>query len=299
MGILREGESVMRARQRGLEVAKDDVQPLEWLNVAARFAFGRNDNLVREADLAQHLESQQSIGGDGGPRNQGFARPISQSRIRESRDWIEAYTLRSFIHHFHRRHEGHLVLRSSTGFAACPLSTQVGIINAHVARQRLRGFALTHGFHQLVVQQPGGLPGDANLAAQSQRGNLHLGLGHQIDGQEPLGQRQPGVLHQPARGQRGLPAAAAALPVDQPVAPKLGRMHTPAFRAVKARRPACLYQCGLALGIRAVLLHKLRQGQTFLKLDQVDRHDHAPRVEHSAIFVPVLSHQVSLAEVGT
>lgn len=73
----------MRARQRGLEVSKDDVQPLEWLNVAARFAFGRNDNLVREADLAQHLESEQSIGGDGGPRNQGLARPISQSSIRD------------------------------------------------------------------------------------------------------------------------------------------------------------------------------------------------------------------------
>ncbi len=45
MGILREGESVMRARQRGLEVAKDDVQALEWLNVVARFALGRNETL--------------------------------------------------------------------------------------------------------------------------------------------------------------------------------------------------------------------------------------------------------------
>ncbi len=72
----------------------------------------------------------------------------------------------------------------------CRLSAlpQVDIIDAHVARQRLCGFALTHGLHQLVVQQPGGLPGNADLAAQSQRGNLRLGLGHQIDGQEPLGQ---------------------------------------------------------------------------------------------------------------
>ena len=135
------------------------------------------------------------------------------------------------------------------------------------ARQRLCSFTLTHGFHQLVVQQPGSLPRNAHLAAQGKRGDLFLGLGHQVDGQEQLGQRQPGVVLQGARGQGGLLPAAAALPVRKAAPSKLGSVFAPAIRAAKALRPTCLEQCRLALRFRAVLPHVLRQGQAFLKLD--------------------------------
>jgi len=63
----------------------------------------------------------------------------------------------------------------------------------------------------LVVPRPGGGVAHAELAFERQGRQPRLGLADQVDRQEPQPQRQLGVLHQAARGQRGLVAAALAL----------------------------------------------------------------------------------------
>ncbi len=242
----------MGARKRDLDVAKDDLLPLEWLDVAACLALGSYDNFVRKPDLALHLESEQSIWCDCGTWNQGLASPSSQSSIGEGRDWVEAVPVRPGIVHFHRSNKKHLLLRSTTYLVSRPFTTQVGVINAHVAQQRLGGFALTLGFYQLVVQQPGRLPGNANLASQGQSGDLCLGLGHSGRWPETTWSAPTGC------GASGCPRsgmfAAGSCSIASTPGCSVETRHViaPAFRAALARWPNCLEQCHHALRFRAV-----------------------------------------------
>ena len=57
--------------------------------------------------------------------------------------------------HRDRRHERHLVLRATTGLTAAALAAEVGIIHLHCTGQPVTVFALGHGLHQFVVDQPG------------------------------------------------------------------------------------------------------------------------------------------------
>ena len=70
-----------------------------------------------------------------------------------------------------------------------------------------------HAAPQLGTQQPGRFVGaEAELALQLQRRDA-VGMGsHQIGGPEPQGQRQLGVVHDSAGGDRGLLAAMGAFP---------------------------------------------------------------------------------------
>ncbi len=59
--------------------------------------------------------------------------------------------------------------------------------------------ALPHGLHELVLEQPGGVVVDAKLAPQFQGRDAALGLGEEVDVEEPSGQRQLGGLEDGGR----------------------------------------------------------------------------------------------------
>jgi hypothetical protein len=67
------------------------------------------------------------------------------------------------------------------------------------------------GAIDLLVQQPGGRVAHAQITLQGQRRDPRLGLADEMDGQEPGGQRQLGMLHHRAGRRRSLMPAADAL----------------------------------------------------------------------------------------
>ena len=299
MGVFAKGEGVMSARQGGLQVAKDDVQPLERVHLAANFAFTCDDNLVIEAESTQYLEAEQAVGRDDGTWYQCFLGPSSDACVGEAGHRIEAHTLGFIVAHLDGSDEGHLVLRAPAGLATGTLATQVGVVDTHITREGALLLTLAHGLHQLVVQQPGGPPGDTHLAPQRQCGNLGLRLGDQVDRQEPLRQGQSGVLHERPRDHRGLLPACPALPVAQRSPNKFVGVIATTVRAAETVWPTRTHQRRFALRFRSVVDHKSGQGHSLLKLDTVDRHDFQLCEEHGNQLTARQAHRVSPPEIET
>ena len=102
---------------------------------------------------------------------------------------------------------GHLILRAPPGVHAA----QIGVIDLHRACQPMALIALPHGLHWLVLEQPAGVVVDAQLVPPFQGPDTVLGLGQQLDGEEPGREGQLGGVEEGA-GQRGeLALAAVAL----------------------------------------------------------------------------------------
>ena len=84
----------------------------------------------------------------------------------------------------YRHHEGHLVLRA-TAVVGLTRPTKVGIVNLRAPGQHPRSLTLDHDLQQLGLHQPGGSLAHSEIALQSQRRLVGLGLRHQMHGQEP------------------------------------------------------------------------------------------------------------------
>jgi len=178
------------------------------------------------------------------------------------------------------RVDGDLVLRSSTRLAAREFSAEAGINRYAEARgydldlslRQVGILPISHRPQNLVVQQPGRVVFDAQVAAELQRGDPSLGLADQIEGQKPGGQWQFGGLHDRAGRESGLMAAVATLIALEPAA-----IDQPMHRAIAAGTavpigPARLLQCSLTLLLGAVEPLERRQVDTFLKLDRAASH---------------------------
>ena len=68
------------------------------------------------------------------------------------------------------------MLRSSTRLASRAFSAKVSIIYLHLSPQRVSLIPLSHRAQGLVVQQPGRVVVDAQVAAELQRGDPGFGL---------------------------------------------------------------------------------------------------------------------------
>src|SRR5206468_718798 len=113
----------------------------------------------------------------------------------------------------HRGDERHLVLRPATALAARALATQVGVVDLHAPLEHARVLALAHDLHELVFHEPGALVANAQVTLELQRRVVVLGLGEQVHGQTPAGQRQFGRLEDRAANGAALVTARPALPV--------------------------------------------------------------------------------------
>lgn len=170
------------------------------------------------------------------------------------------------------RDDGDLVLRSATCLAAREFSAEVGIIDLDLSPQQVGLLTISHRPQNLVVQQPGRVVFDAQVAAELQRGDPGFGLADQIEGQEPGGEWQFCGLHDRAGRECGLMAAVATLIALEPAA-----LDQPMHMAIAAGRvepigPARLLQAPLTLLLDAVEPLELRQAETFLELDRATGH---------------------------
>ena len=155
-------------------------------------------------------------------------------------------------------------------FAASPFPAPVGVIDLDGPVQRAVVVPFLHDLEDLVLQQPGGIVGDPQLALQFQDRHGVLALGEKVDRQEPEGERQLGAGKERLGSQRGLVTATVALLATvakdtEPVAL--------AGRAPESLRPAPLEQGIPAAFLRSVLVLELGETQPFLKLDPILGHD--------------------------
>src|SRR5918997_4928792 len=174
-----------------------------------------------------------------------------------------------------RGHEGLLARSTPTALAARPLAAEVSIIDLNPAFELgLLGLAGTHRPHQLVLHQPGGLPLDPQPAPELDRADPILALRQVVDGREPGGERQLGVLEHRAGGQPHLPLAAVAL--EQLASLQLAKAAVPTARTAQPLAPAHLEQ-RLAAGILGPEpLPERGLAQALERTPQARRHHHPP-----------------------
>lgn len=296
-GVLAVLQRVVGPSQRRLEVAQHGVDPQE-LRQISRLAVTDHYGLVGAACIGDGREATKAVADDRAAWRETRLGPLADGIGREAADHAEFQELGPVLFvEGHRGHERHLVLRAAPGLAARALATEVGIIDLHGAFEPVAALACGHGTVDLVVQQPGGRVAHTDLALHRQRRQTRLGLADEIDGQEPCGQRQLGVLHQAAGCQRGLmPAAVALEQAPSTVADHVVRVAV-AAGAAEASGPSGGHQRRGAVRLGAKAAKELGQRHAGLELDSVESHRVLSVVGCTQVTRPV-AHRVSLAEAG-
>ncbi len=276
LGVLAVLQRLEGARHHGLEVAQHGVDPLE-LGQVPGLECAHHPGHVDAPGFGDCSEAPQAVAGDDGLGQQAGLGPLGNSIRREATDHVELEPdgLSDVVHR-DGRHEGDLVFRTSPGLAPRAFPTEVGVIELHRTAEQASSFLARHGAVDLVVQQPGGGIAHAQVSLESQGRDAGLGLTDEVDGQKPGRQRQLGVLHQGASGQRGLKAAAAALVELAGALRHKIVLRAGAVRAAKPLRPTRALERLGALRFGAEMAQKLRDRHTVLKLDLVAGHQDSP-----------------------
>ena len=283
--------------QSRLQVAEHRVDPLELGQIAGLEAT-HDDRHVNAPCVGHRCETAQTIAGHDTARHQVGLRPLANRRQSEAADEIELQVHRmALLVERNGSHEWHLVLGATAGLAASALATEVGVIDLNLTTQAMGAFLLGHGVIDLLVQQPSRSVAHANLALERHRRQPGLGLADEVDGQEPSGQWQFGVLHQAAGGQRRLMTAGVALKEITCAVADNTVPGCAAARAAKAVRPARALDRLGALRFGAKDAEELGNRNALLKLDSVVGHG-----MRSVLTRPhatgSLAHRVSLAETS-
>ena len=255
----------------GLEIGDDGVHPPEGIKIAG-LAGADHDRPIVGDDRRRRGQAREGVGdqmdagvqGVGGPGPNGVAREIGQGI---EADMVEV----SRRVEFHRRDKQRLVLRTTPRFALMD-AAQVRLVGHDHAGQAPPRLALGHGFHELVLDPPGGAIGNPEVAFERQRGDIVLVLADQVDRRKPGREGQFRAVKQGPRAQRRLCPTVRALPVGPAVGHEGGVLPRAAPRAHKAARPARLQQAGLALRLGAEALVKFAQGHAGLELDRILGH---------------------------
>ncbi len=123
---------------------------------------------------------------------------------------------------------------------AGPRAADVGLVGLDAPGQGL-AVGADHGLAELVQPGPGGpVAAEAQLPLQLGGGDPALARGHQVDGEEPLGETGLGLLEDRA-GEQGVLLAAGHALVDD-LGPERVGVVMAARRAPKSIRPAGLEQ---------------------------------------------------------
>ena len=291
--IFSESEAVVTAAEAGLEVSQHRIDPLQLGHILG-FAPSHDCAFMGAASLGHGTKAGQAIRINGAACSQAFSGPICYGFKLEARHRAELDTQWvQFISEGDRSDKGHLVFRAAPDLAANALTTQIRIINLNFATERVERFTLSHGLHQLVVNQPSRWVAHTQLAFQGQRGQTGLGLTNEVDRQKPCRQRQLGRLKDRACNQRCLMSTSVALKYLVAFAVQNAMCRTTAGRTAKTIGPASTLQCRRAKCFGAKELEKLRHRQAGLKLNAVHCHDAAQRIERWVQITPLLAHHVS------
>jgi hypothetical protein len=159
---------------------------------------------------------------------------------------------------------------------------------AIVLRAEFSGKAVpfAHHLHQLVLEQPGALVANPQVAFEFQGRDVVLGLSQQVHRQEPGRQRQLGRFKHRSAQDRGLFPARGALPIRQTLALKRAMATLSALRADETIGPALSDHRRMAFLLCPVASHELDHRQTLLKLHRVDSHRASPSSKMRSFFTP-------------
>lgn len=160
--------------------------------------------------------------------------------------------------------ERRLAGRSATALVAPTLAAPVHVAALDQAIQRLAVIALTHGLHQLVLDQPANFVRHTKVAAQCERRRPGLALDQQENRQEPGRQRQFGLLNQGSGGQRRLMVAPVTLKQRAIRQGTVGSV--PALRVAEALRPAQLEPRILAGCLGSIFVNEFGQTETLSEI---------------------------------
>ena len=280
--------------QRGLQVAEHCVDPLELRQIAGLESTDDKRH-VATSSIGHRREAAQPIADHQGTRLQTGFGPITNGRRGETTDQVELDVHRmSCLVERDGRHERHLVLGAASWLAAGAFATQVGVVKLNRAVQAMSAVLLGHGAVDLLVQQPRRGVADTQVALERQRRQASFGLADQVDGKEPGRQRQFGVLHQTARGQRGLVSTAVALKQPACILAEHAVIGAVATRTTESIRPSRLLDRLGALRLGAEALKEFWNGHAVLELDLVEGHGVHSSVRELQL-TGQLAHRVSLA----
>ena len=254
------------------EIAQHGVDPPELRQIPG-FAATVDDHIMLTSSIAYAIETTQAIGQYAAARIKGITSPVLNGFTGKpgNRDkfGIDGMPLIIYGNCGDKRD---LVFRSSPGLTTRILTAQISIIRLCRALQRVKGFALQHGLHELVLDTPGRGVADPQMALQRQRGQSRLGLTDQVNGEKPSSQGQAGALENGAGNQRSLVTTMAALKRLARTAFQNRMLGTVALGAMKSVRPAGRFQGRSTLLFRAKTLYEFGERQTFLKLHTIHRH---------------------------
>src|SRR6188508_2284803 len=212
LGVL--GADVMvGAGDRGLDVAQCRVHPPERGPARGPLARAHDHRAMRAAGLLDRGPAGQAVADDLAAGCQmALGQPLDLL-LAEALDHAQPQPLGPALGRgLDRGHEGLLARSTPAALAARPLAAEISIIDLDPAFELgLMGLTGTHRPHQLVLHEPGGLPLDPQPAPELDRADPVLALGQVIDGREPGGERQLGVLEHRAGGQPHLLLAPVAL----------------------------------------------------------------------------------------
>ncbi len=271
-GVFAVLQCVISPGQRGFQIAKNRIDPVKLRQVS--WLAHTNDHWIVDAASGGHSsKATQSIADDRTVGRQRCLRPLANGVGSETTHHAELQKSGpTSVIQRNGRYERHFILRSTTSLAARALATKVGVVNLDGALEPMAGVARGHGAIDLVVQQPSGRVAHTELAFERQRRQASLRLTDQIDGQEPGGQWQLGVLHQAACGQRCLMSAAIALEQAPSAVTDYAVSIAIAARATKVARPTSALQHRSAMRRGAKVAMKFRQRHSGLKLDSIEGH---------------------------
>ena len=254
------------------EIAQHGVDPPELRQVPG-FAATGDDHIMLTSSIAYAIETTQAIGQYAAARIKGITSPVLNGFTGKhgNRDKFSIDGMPLIIYG-NCGDKRDLVFRSSPGLATRILTAQISIIRLCRALKRLKGFALQHGLHALVLDTPGREVADPQLALQRQCGQTRLGLTDQVNGEKPSSQGQAGALENGAGNQRSLVTTMAALKRLARTAFQNRMLGTVALGAMKSFRPAGQFQGRSALLFGAKTLYEFGERQPLLKLHTIHRH---------------------------
>src|SRR3954464_4449099 len=201
------------AGDRGLDVAQAGVDPLERRPARGPLAGTGHDRAGGAAGLSPRRPAGQAVADDGGAGGEVALGDPLDLLLAEALDHAQPQPPRPPLGSgLDRGHDRRLAGGAPAALAALALPTEVGVVDLDPTLElRLAGLALRHRPHQLLLHQPGRGLLDAEPSPQLDRADPVLALGQVVDGREPGGERQLGVLEHRPGGERELLLAAVAL----------------------------------------------------------------------------------------
>ena len=200
------------AGDRGLDVAKRGVNPLEGRFARRRWTASGLDSLVDASGVGYAGETPQPVADHRAAWTNAALGKRGQCLTGETADPSQLDADRLSIRcGLDRGDEGCLSRCPSSALAAGAFAAKISVVHLDPSGQLLGRISFHHHLLELVLDLPSRRLRHAEAPAKLDAGDALLGLGDVIHGAEPGAQRQLGRGEDRSGDRRGLPATCGAL----------------------------------------------------------------------------------------